>query len=63
MCEKQESFIDIKYSYDRFFKGEPRLYISPDLLLKGEADGSSFPSGGMRVTHRARAYTLYDQST
>jgi len=33
------------------------------LLLKGEADGSSFPSGGMRFTHRARAYTLYDQTT
>ena len=63
MCEKQESFIDIKYVYDKIFKGEPRLYISPDLLLKGEADGSSFPSGGLRVTHQARAYTLWDQST
>jgi len=33
------------------------------MLLKGEADGSSFPSGGLRVTHRARAYTIWDQST
>ena len=29
-------------------------------LGKGEGDGSSFPSGGLRVTHKARAYTIWD---
>lgn len=29
-------------------------------LLKGEADGSSFPSGGIRATCAARGYTIWD---
>jgi glutamine synthetase len=30
------------------------------ILLKGEGDGSSFPSGGLRSTHTARGYTIWD---
>jgi glutamine synthetase len=30
------------------------------VLIKGEGDGSSFPSGGLRATHTARGYTLWD---
>jgi glutamine synthetase len=30
------------------------------MLIKGEGDGSSFPSGGLRATHTARGYTLWD---
>lgn len=29
-------------------------------LLRGEPDASSFPSGGLRATHRARGYTVWD---
>ena len=29
-------------------------------MQKTEADGSSFPSGGLRKTHGARAYTVRD---
>lgn len=29
-------------------------------LQKGESDGSSFPSGGLRETPKARAYTIWD---
>lgn len=29
-------------------------------LLKGETDGSSYPSGGMRATHTAGGYTILD---
>jgi len=29
-------------------------------LVKGEADGSSFPSGGLRATFEARGYTAWD---
>jgi glutamine synthetase len=29
-------------------------------LIKGEGDGSSFPSGGLRSTHIARGYTIWD---
>ena len=62
-CEKQDSFIDLKYIYEHGLIGKPKLHISPDLLVKGEADGSSFPSGGLRQTYRARAYKLWDRSS
>jgi len=40
-----------------------RLLLDPSILLKGEADGSSVPSGDMRQTHRARAYNLWDSQS
>ena len=33
------------------------------MLLKGETDGSSFPNGGLRVTHSAAAYLALDPSS
>jgi glutamine synthetase len=32
-------------------------------LLQGEPDASSFPSGGLRATHLARGYTIWDPSS
>jgi len=32
-------------------------------LIGGEPDASSFPSGGLRVTHEARGYTVWDPQT
>ena len=32
-------------------------------LCHGETDGSSFPSGGLRVTHEARGYTVWDPAS
>jgi glutamine synthetase len=32
-------------------------------LFVGETDGSSFPSGGLRVTHKAAAFTSWDRSS
>jgi glutamine synthetase len=34
--------------------------FSGKLLVQGEPDGSSFPSGGIRVTAEARGYTAWD---
>ena len=34
--------------------------FSGSMLIKGEADGSSFPSGGLRSTFEARGYTAWD---
>ena len=34
--------------------------FSGDLLMQGEPDGSSFPSGGIRQTFEARGYTAWD---
>ena len=38
----------------------PILDFSAKALIKGEADGSSFPSGGLRATFEARGYTTWD---
>ena len=32
-------------------------------LIRGEADGSSFPSGGLRATFEARGYTAWDPAS
>jgi len=37
--------------------------LSAGELVKRETDGSSFPSGGLRATHSARSYTIWDPSS
>jgi glutamine synthetase len=32
-------------------------------LFTGETDGSSFPNGGLRVTHQAAAFTSWDRGS
>lgn len=32
-------------------------------LIQGEPDASSFPNGGLRATHQARGYTVWDPSS
>ncbi len=32
-------------------------------LLRGETDGSSFPNGGLRATHRSGAYVALDTTS
>ena len=40
--------------------GGVTLEFSGKELIKGEPDGSSFPSGGLRATFEARGYTAWD---
>ena len=54
-AEKRDTFIDFA-GLDRM----PILSFSAKALIKGEADGSSFPSGGLRATFEARGYTTWD---
>eukprot|EP01137_Pigoraptor_chileana_P032744 Opistho-2@22629 len=55
-AEKHDSFIE--------FSGDVLLLeFSGKQLIKGETDGSSFPSGGLRSTFEARGYTLWDPSS
>jgi len=53
--------------HDSFFKldrhGNPIEAFSGKELIKQEPDGSSFPTGGLRETHRARGYTIWDPSS
>jgi glutamine synthetase len=48
---KHESFISINPD------GTITTKFSGKELMRGEADGSSFPSGGLRSTFEARGYT------
>ncbi len=54
---KHDSFID------KVKAGEPVVRFSGQLLVKGEPDASSFPSGGLRTTFEARGYTAWDPTS
>lgn len=43
----------------------PRLQacLPHERLFQGETDGSSFPNGGLRVTHSAAAFTTWDRAS
>jgi len=43
--------------------GTPRWAFDGKMLLRGETDGSSYPNGGLRATHRAGAYLAVDPSS
>ncbi|MBQ1931396.1 MAG: glutamine synthetase III, partial [Lachnospiraceae bacterium] len=53
-AEKHDSFVTAP------MYGRTLLEFSGKELIKGEADGSSFPSGGLRATFEARGYTAWD---
>lgn len=54
-AEKHNSFISNPDS-----NGKVLMELSGKELIKGEADGSSFPTGGLRATFEARGYTTWD---
>ena len=56
-AEKHESFVSTAKG------GKITLEFSPNNLIKGEADASSFPSGGLRDTFEARGYTAWDPTS
>ena len=43
--------------------GKVIMKFSGKALIKGEADASSFPSGGLRATFEARGYTAWDPAS
>lgn len=44
-------------------KGKVLMELSGKELSRGEADASSFPSGGLRATFEARGYTAWDPTS
>ena len=56
-AEKHEGFLMPDGS------GGVLMEFSGKELIKGEADGSSFPSGGLRATFEARGYTAWDPTS
>ena len=55
--------MDLKYFYQGSLSSSAGKAFSSQTMLKSEADGSSFPSGGLRQTHSARAYTMWDSKS
>jgi glutamine synthetase len=53
-AEKHDSF------FDPDGDGGTIAQFSGSALIQAEPDASSFPSGGIRGTHRARGYTVWD---
>jgi glutamine synthetase len=59
---KYDLFLSPEFHND----GSPMDYKAsmPDgALFNGETDGSSFPNGGLRATHRAAAFTSWDRAS
>ena len=56
-AEKHNSFISPTKN------GKVIMDFSGKELIKGEGDGSSFPSGGLRATFEARGYTAWDPTS
>ncbi len=56
-AEKHDSFLTPKGD------GTVIMEFSGKNLIKGESDGSSFPSGGIRATFEARGYTSWDPTS
>ena len=56
-AEKHDSFIQ------PFGDSGVIMEFSGKELVKGEVDGSSFPSGGLRATFEARGYTAWDPTS
>lgn len=56
-AEKHDSFIS------PIPGGKVIMEFSGKELIKGEPDGSSFPSGGLRATCEARGYTAWDPTS
>ncbi|MDL2314241.1 glutamine synthetase III [Desulfovibrio sp. OttesenSCG-928-C14] len=53
-AEKHDAFLTLGGN------GEVLSRFSGKMLIKGESDASSFPSGGIRSTFEARGYTAWD---
>jgi len=53
-AEKHDTFLDPDHS------GTPITRFRGKDLIMAEPDGSSFPTGGLRETHVARGYTVWD---
>ncbi len=60
-AEKHDALLSIRSTAD----GEivPMEALPGSRLIQGEPDASSFPSGGLRATHTARGYTVWDPQT
>ncbi|KAK8793515.1 hypothetical protein WA158_004874 [Blastocystis sp. Blastoise] len=55
-AQKQDAFLNLQ-------DGKVVSNFTGSKLIKGEPDASSFPNGGLRETHIARGYTVWDPNS
>jgi glutamine synthetase len=60
-AEKHDAFLNVSYGHEG--QVTPIEELKWSTLAQGESDASSFPSGGLRATHTARGYTVWDPAT
>mmetsp|Transcript_14290 Transcript_14290/g.24791 ORF Transcript_14290/g.24791 Transcript_14290/m.24791 type:complete len:716 (-) Transcript_14290:180-2327(-) len=59
---KQDTLLDLEFS-SKYVTKPMKACLPAERLFQGETDGSSFPNGGLRVTHSAAAFTTWDRSS
>jgi len=59
---KMETMVDLDFS-SKYANKPIKVCLPSERLFQSETDGSSFPNGGLRVTHAAAAFTTWDRSS
>ncbi|CAK8996874.1 unnamed protein product [Durusdinium trenchii] len=59
---KRDTLIDLEFG-SKFVTKPMKACLPHERLFQGETDGSSFPNGGLRVTHSAAAFTTWDRAS
>jgi glutamine synthetase len=59
---KKDTLMDLEFG-SKFVTKPMKACLPAERLFQGETDGSSFPNGGLRVTHSAAAFTTWDRSS
>ncbi|CAK9028282.1 Type-3 glutamine synthetase (Type-3 glutamate--ammonia ligase) (Type-3 GS) [Durusdinium trenchii] len=59
---KKDTLIDLEFG-SKFVTKPMKACLPHERLFQGETDGSSFPNGGLRVTHSAAAFTTWDRAS
>eukprot|EP00490_Sorites_sp_Unknown_P012186 CAMPEP_0114648018 /NCGR_PEP_ID=MMETSP0191-20121206/6123_1 /TAXON_ID=126664 /ORGANISM="Sorites sp." /LENGTH=694 /DNA_ID=CAMNT_0001861211 /DNA_START=96 /DNA_END=2180 /DNA_ORIENTATION=- len=59
---KRDTLIDLEFG-SKYTTKPMKACLPHERLFQGETDGSSFPNGGLRVTHSAAAFTTWDRAS
>ncbi|CAE7485208.1 glnA [Symbiodinium microadriaticum] len=59
---KKDTLMDLEFG-SKYTTKPMKACLPAERLFQGETDGSSFPNGGLRVTHSAAAFTTWDRSS
>ena len=63
MACKFDAFLDLDFGHPSTLKPTKTKVMNQGLLFANETDGSSYPSGGLRITHTAAAFVSWDKTS